>query len=607
MNNKEFKDLIKDVKLEGMTGFGVPYYLLYTLFAWKVISKDLKDIYKFDNFYNNEITIDKLLNILNKQKDSIKFIEEFLFGFETTFEKKEWNLPMTDNDLIKICNIVNDIDSLPKVTEGFKIIQGDKSNTTGEIELDENLSKLIGKLIKGNNIYVPFTHITDFVYSIDQYTQKEIYYEMDREGHTLEVELMNILDKTNITYEWSNSILLNPTYINPNASHLLKQFDCVVSFPPINEKIYDYENNFAKDDKYNRFKIHKGSSSEIAKFEHILSQTKNKAIVIMPVGFTYRGGKESEFRKYLIENNYLDSIMQLPANINSNTSIELTIVIIDKNKKDENCLFINLKDDIFLTKNKRKIVLNNIDKIVKIYNDRLKKEQSSSLINNKDIKKNGYSFSIDRYVLSSETSKLKDELESFNLIELQDFTTVRKSQQFKQEFDGEIVYELSPSDFARAGMTTRDNGRVKRIGSQTKKLSTYQLNGWDVLLSTKGTIGKVALVLWHPDGYNNKLITSQANVIIRFKDIEKYSNKHINKAICLYMYLKSDIGQRALKQLVSGTAMPQISTEDIKKLHIPIFTEDQQKKIIKNFSKEFELYKKIIEMEKEMKVLVNNF
>ena len=98
------------------------------------------------------------------------------------------------------------------------------------------------------------------------------------------------------------------------------------------------------------------------------------------------------------------------------------------------------------------------------------------------------------------------------------------------------------------------------------------------------------------------MIASQAIQVIRIKDKEKQK-----KAISLYMYLKSDLGQTILSSLVAGVAMPQISTLEIKKLNVPNLKKEDEEKLLLNFNSETEMYNQISILENKVKQLHNEF
>jgi type I restriction enzyme M protein len=192
---------------------------------------------------------------------------------------------------------------------------------------------------------------------------------------------------------------------------------------------------------------------------------------------------------------------------------------------------------------------------------------------------------------------LEKNFKLFEKVKLEEIADVRRSQLFKDEGEGEEVYEISPSDFSKSGFTL-DCGKIKQIGSQYKRLQTYKLEPYDVLLSTKGTIGKVAII----GETNDVMIASQAIQVIRLHDKDKKE-----KAVALYMFLKSEISQTILSLFVSGSAMPQVATSIIKNLPIPLLSQDQQKKLEENFNKEVMLYKNIEELNNKIKSIHTNF
>jgi len=578
MNAKQINKLLHGIK-SGMRVEDIAK-LLYLLKAWKTLS-DSNSISKnkvtFEEFYNQKIDAKTLQATIEKMAKSIKVFELFL--------KQSINISkLKDDSLVKLFTTVKDEELLRVNDMFYSAIDG-----MYDFSVSNQIAELGVKLLGGKctEIYAPFNNGFNYTY----FTDKKIYIESF--SNEFIAELIHIIEHRNIEFTFNNP-LESPTYINETASHLLKQFDCVLSFPPMGLAT---NNKFLDSDKFNRFKFHKVKSSrDIAHFEHILAQTKSKAVVLMPVGFTYRASDEA-FRKSLIEANILEAVIQLPPNLHNATSIETTLFVINKNKDNNKVHFINLKDSSFIKREGRKLILNDIDKIFDIYIGAKEIENISALISSKDIADNNYSFAIDRYILSKEAMKLKVLLSNYHLMQLENLAEVRRSQAFKDEEEGQVVYELSPSDFAQAGFTTECT-RTKEIGSQIKKLETYKLQPYDVLVSTKGTIGKIGIV----GNITNTFITSQAIQVIRFN-----GENVKEKAIELYMFFKSTLGQSLLKQLVAGVAMPLIATSEIKQLKIPILSESEKKQVLLNFNNEIKLYNEIDKLNKDIQQIHNNF
>ncbi len=553
---------------------------VYLLKAWEVLSEENKISDKsltFDTFYQSKITVSKLKDTLGKLAK-----EHRVFNLYSPFSSARSKL--NDEMLIALMNIIQDSETFIEVGDMFYTYMGKGYHSTVPMQIAELGVKLLGE--NCTEIYSPFS----LSHNLSYFTDNKVYAESLADEFLVEVS--KIIDHQNLEFHYTDA-LVNPSYINPDAPHLLKQFECTLSFPPMGLRAKE---DFYKKDKFNRFKVYRGrGNGDVPHFEHIVAQTKGKAVVLMAVGFCYRAGVEQEFRKYLIDNNLLEAVVQLPANIHFGTSIETTFFIVNKNKSDKNIQFINLNQDVFLQKGRR-VTLNDLDQIANIYLDREVIENTSSIVSNTLVAENSYSLSIDRYVLSKEAAQLNETLESFSMVELQEIAEIRRSQMFKDEEQGLEVIEFSPSDVVDAGYTY-ESKKSKKIGSQENKLKTYELQTYDVILSTKGTIGKVGIV----GELKKPAIASQAMQVIRLND-----NSPL-KPIVLYMYLKSEIGQALLKQLVAGTAMPQIATREIKEFKIPILAESEKSCIIQSFKDEMKLYEEIEEKKIKINKIHSNF
>lgn len=554
--------------------------IVYLLLAWKKTpTPNDKEELTFKYFYNQGVEAKKFQSLLKELAKSNKLFELFLH--------QNIRLDNIKSDVLnKLFSVANEELAMPKVFDAFYSLLDSYMDFTVANQIADLGVKLLNS--ECTEIYSPFSN----GYNIAYYTDKKILAESFADEFI--IELMKIIDGVTIDFTFTDP-LEQPTYINTNSPNLLEQFKCVLSFPPMGLAT---NNKFLHSDQYNRFRFHKVKSNrDIAHLEHILSQTSSKAVVLMHVGFTYRGSQDEEFRKYLIDNNLLDAIIQLPPNLHNATSVETTFVIINKQKQDKNVYFLNLKHEGFLQREGRKLILNDIDYIVSLYEKKEELENISRIVSHDEIYQNNYSFAIDRYIISSNMEAIQKRLNSFELVSLEQIADIRRSQLFKDEGEGKEVYEISPSDFNKAGFLF-ECGKIKQIGSQYNRLQTYKLEPYDVLLSTKGSIGKVAIV---GETYET-LIASQAIQVIRLKRDNKKQ-----KAIVLYMFFKSVIGQTLLSTLVSGVAMPQIATTDIKKLKIPLLKGEEEEKIIANFHNEIKMFKDIEEITQKITTIHNSF
>lgn len=160
------------------------------------------------------------------------------------------------------------------------------------------------------------------------------------------------------------------------------------------------------------------------------------AIVCYP-GIMHRGRAEKEIRKYLIDNNYIDSIIQLAPDLFFGPSIATCIMIIRKNKSENKTLFIDASEECIRRNAKNKLTNANIDKIYDCVMNRSVIEYFSSYVENDEIVKNDYNLSVSSYVAQKETAELID----IALLNVQIATSVERQNALRKQIDA-IINDL---------------------------------------------------------------------------------------------------------------------------------------------------------------------
>ena len=122
----------------------------------------------------------------------------------------------------------------------------------------------------------------------------------------------------------------------------------------------------------------------------------------------YRGGAEKKIRKYLVDNNYIDCVIQLPSNLFFGTSIATCIMVLKKNKTDNKTLFIDATNECIKVTNNNKLTQENMDKIVETYAGRLESEYFSYLAGYEEVADNDYNLSVSTYVEAEDTREKID-------------------------------------------------------------------------------------------------------------------------------------------------------------------------------------------------------
>ncbi len=152
------------------------------------------------------------------------------------------------------------------------------------------------------------------------------------------------------------------------------------------------------------------SKADLAFTMHMLSwlSTSGTAAIVEFPGVLYRGGAEQKIRKYLVDNNYIDAVIQLPPDLFFGTTIATCIVILKKSKKDNKTLFIDASAEFVRGGNKNKLSENNRKKILDAFIARKDIEYFAKIIDNKDITTNDYNIAVSSYVTQKDTREVVD-------------------------------------------------------------------------------------------------------------------------------------------------------------------------------------------------------
>jgi type I restriction enzyme M protein len=247
-----------------------------------------------------------------------------------------------------------------------------------------------------------------------------------------------------INYEKFN-IAHGDTLIDP-AHWDDEPFDAIVSNPPYSIK-WDGDDNplLINDPRFSPAGVlAPKSKADLAFTMHMLSwlSTSGTAAIVEFPGVLYRGGAEQKIRKYLIDNNYIDAIIQLPENLFFGVAIATCIIVLKKSKRDNKTLFIDASKEFEHVGNKNKLSAKNQAKILKTYSDRHggldpQIPHFSVLVDNSAIADNDYNISVSSYVEQEDTREVID-IRKLNaeIVEI-----VRREDELRQAIDA-IVNDL---------------------------------------------------------------------------------------------------------------------------------------------------------------------
>ena len=239
-------------------------------------------------------------------------------------------------------------------------------------------------------------------------------------------------DKFDIACE---DTLINPQHWDDEP------FELIVSNPPYSIKWAGDNNPLLINDP--RFSpagvLAPKSKADMAFIMHSLSwlaPNGTAAIVCFP-GIMYRSGAEQKIRKYLVDNNFVDCIIQLPSNLFYGTSIATCIMVMKKGKNDNKILFIDATNECIKVTNNNKLTAENIDHIVNTFTKRDDEPYFSRLVSYDEVKDENYNLSVSTYV-EQEDKREKIDIVKLNA-EIKDI--VAREQVLRDEID-KIIAEI---------------------------------------------------------------------------------------------------------------------------------------------------------------------
>ena len=230
-----------------------------------------------------------------------------------------------------------------------------------------------------------------------------------------------------------------------NPQHMSDEpFEAIVSNPPYSIKWAGDSNPILINDE--RFSpagvLAPKSKADLAFVMHCLSwlATNGTAAIVSFPGVMYRGGAEKKIRKYLVDNNFVDAVIQLPTNLFYGTTIATCILVIKKNKVDNKVLFIDATKEFIKSANKSKLSDDNARKILESYTKREDIEYFAKAAKLSEIQEKDYNLSVGSYVEAEDTR------EKVNIIELEEKidNTVSKITRLRTDIDA-IVADLRSS------------------------------------------------------------------------------------------------------------------------------------------------------------------
>lgn len=324
----------------------------------------------------------------------------------------------------------------------------------GEFFTPQDVSKLISqlathKLSTINKIYDPAAGSGSLLLQakklFDEHIVEDGFYGQEINHTTYNLARMNMF-LHNVNYDKFN-IALGDTLINPQFGDD-KPFDVIVSNPPYSiHWIGSDDPTLINDDRFAPAGVlAPKSKADFAFVLHSLSylSSRGRAAIVCFPGIFYRGGAEQKIRKYLVDNNYIETIISLPANLFYGTSIAVNILVLSKHKTNNTKIqFIDASGEDFFKKETNNNILEDkhIERIIDIFDKKEDVQYIAKSVDNSLIAENDYNLSVSSYIEVKDTRPQTDIKELNERIR----RIVARENELRAEID-EIVAELEEDE-----------------------------------------------------------------------------------------------------------------------------------------------------------------
>lgn len=319
----------------------------------------------------------------------------------------------------------------------------------GEFFTPQSVSKLIAKLATHglttiNKIYDPAVGSGSLLLQakkqFDNHVIQEGFFGQEINHTTYNLARMNMF-LHNVNYDKFN-IALGNTLTAPQFGDE-KPFDAIVSNPPYSINwIGSDDPTLINDDRFAPAGVlAPKSKADFAFVLHCLSYLSGRgraAIVCFP-GIFYRGGAEQKIRKYLVDNNFVETVISLAPNLFYGTSIAVNILVLSKHKTDTKIQFIDASGEEFYKKETNNNVLSqeHIDAIMQLFDSKEEKEYVSQNVDNEKIAEGNYDLSVSSYVEKKDTREVID----IDVLNAEIKKTVKNIDRLRSEIDA-IIAEI---------------------------------------------------------------------------------------------------------------------------------------------------------------------
>lgn len=321
----------------------------------------------------------------------------------------------------------------------------------GEFFTPQHVSKLIAQLAMHkqtsvNKIYDPACGSGSLLLQAKKHFDAHIiedgFWGQELNHTTYNLARMNMF-LHNINYDKFN-IQLGDTLRNPHFGDD-KPFDAIVSNPPYSVKwIGSDDPTLINDDRFAPAGVlAPKSKADFAFVLHALSylSSKGRAAIVCFPGIFYRGGAEQKIRQYLVDNNYVETVISLAPNLFFGTTIAVNILVLSKHKTNMTTQFIDASGLFKKETNNNTLTEKHIEQIMQVFDSKADIDHFAKSVSFEDIKANDYNLSVSSYIEARDNREVVDITKLNSELKI----TAAKIDQLRTEIDA-IVAEIEGED-----------------------------------------------------------------------------------------------------------------------------------------------------------------
>ena len=629
--------LLEDADVDGVEDFreGLIKEIGFFLYPSQLFCNVVENASKDENL---NMTLEKVFRSVEesaKGSESEKCFSGLFSDFDVNSNKLGATVPKRNETLVKLLTAVKGMDfgsytdnTVDLLGDAYEFLMGmyasNAGKSGGEYFTPQEVSELLTKLAiigkdRVNKVYDPACGSGSLLLKSAKILGKD---KVDQGyfGQELNVTTYNLcrinMFLHNIGYDKFD--IANEDTLTQPMHWDEEPFEVIVSNPPYSTNwVGEDDVTLINDPRYSPAGVlAPKTKADMAFIMHMISwlaPNGTAAIVCFP-GIMYRGGAEQKIRKYLVDNNFIDAIIQLPSNLFFGTGIATCIMVMKKNKVDNNILFIDADKECIKDGNSNRLTEDNIDNILKYYTERTDVEYAVSLVPYDRVVAEKYSLSVSVYVekeilkeevdiveldnsilrISEEVNSLRLEVESIlkrikdsSLDVRMDDIIMNSSSHKIKKYKLKDLAEISTGSSDRKDAT--DDGKYPFYvrSREVFKIDSYEYDETAIIIPGEGGIGEI----FH-------YATGKYALHQRAYRIHVIDNRLLPRF--LYYYMIANFKAFILKKAVSAT-VTSIRRPMIEEFEVPVPPLAVQEELIEILDK-FTMLNELVAAERDIRV-----